>query len=72
MKIDLFQECAVIVYGNGCCIATRRMLRVRAVELAVIDGRAPQEVSKTDWEQAKRELSDGAERHPNGVIAATG
>lgn len=32
-------------------------MRERAVELAVISGHAAQDVSKTDWEQAKRELT---------------
>jgi hypothetical protein len=36
---------------------TRRNLRERAVELAVISGRAPQDATKDDWEQAKLELS---------------
>jgi hypothetical protein len=33
------------------------MVRERAVELAVINGRSTHEVSKSDWEQAKRELT---------------
>jgi hypothetical protein len=33
------------------------MVRQRAQELAVINGRTVQEISKTDWEQAKRELA---------------
>lgn len=37
--------------------ATRGMLRARAVELAVMNGRPPYEVLKSDWESAKRELS---------------
>lgn len=35
----------------------RAILRARAVELAIINGRPAQEVSKSDWEQAKRELT---------------
>jgi len=35
---------------------TRTMLRARAVELAAINGRSALEVSKSDWEQANREL----------------
>ena len=35
----------------------RAMVRARAVELALINGRTAQEVSKSDWEQAKRELT---------------
>jgi hypothetical protein len=33
------------------------MLRQRAVELAVINGRPAHEASKSDWESAKRELT---------------
>ena len=33
------------------------MVRERAVELAVINGRSAQEVSKSDWEQARCELT---------------
>jgi len=39
-------------------IVTRRMARNRAVALAVMNGRPPQEVSKADWEQAKLELTE--------------
>jgi len=37
-------------------LATRQEVRQRAVELALINGRTATEVSKADWEQAKREL----------------
>jgi len=43
-------------------IVTRGMVRNRAVELAVMNGRSPQEASKADWEDAKRELAGGPER----------
>jgi hypothetical protein len=35
---------------------TRGMVRQRAVELAVVEGRKPHEACKSDWENAKREL----------------
>ncbi len=37
-------------------IVTRGMVRERAVELAIINGRKPHEASKSDWENAKLEL----------------
>jgi len=37
-------------------IVTRGMMRNRAVELAVMNGRSPQDATKADWEDAKREL----------------
>lgn len=45
---------------------TRRHLRERAVNLAIISGRAPQEATKDDWEQAKLELNP---REHAGVYA---
>jgi len=48
-------------HGIGIGVVTKKMIRERAVELAVINGRSAHEVSKLDWEQAKRELSGGPE-----------
>ena len=39
-------------------IVTRGMARNRAVALAVMNGRPPHEVSKADWEEAKRGLTE--------------
>jgi len=35
---------------------TRGMMRKRAIELAMSDGRSALEASKSDWEQAKQEF----------------
>ena len=35
---------------------TRGMIRERAIELAMNDGRSALEASKSDWEQAKQEF----------------
>ena len=53
--------------ATGIGTVTRKMVHARAVELAAINGRPPQGVSKLDWEQAKLELTgnsatDGNER----------
>ena len=37
---------------------TRGMMRKRAIELAMNDGRSALETSKSDWEQAKQEFSE--------------
>lgn len=37
--------------------ATRKLVRERAVELAVINGRTALDVAQSDWDQAKRELA---------------
>jgi len=39
------------------CTATRKTIRERAVHLAHANGRAAVEVSKSDWEQARRDLA---------------
>jgi hypothetical protein len=52
----------------GVGTVTRKMVLTRAVELAVIDGRSPEEVSKSNWEQAKRELSSGPEIDPKEAL----
>lgn len=43
--------------SSGLGTVTRTMIRERAVELALINGRSAQEAAKSDWEQAKRELT---------------
>jgi hypothetical protein len=43
--------------SKGIGTVTRKMVRERALELAVINGRSPQQVSKSDWDQARQELT---------------
>jgi len=47
---------------------TRGMQRARAIELALSNGHAANEVSKSDWEQAKRELKGETEKDPTAAI----
>jgi hypothetical protein len=47
----------LIENSSGIGPVSRGMVRSRAVELAVINGRPAGDVSKADWEQAKRELA---------------
>jgi hypothetical protein len=44
------------------------MVRERAVELAVINGRAARDVSKSDWDQARRELTGEPDTDPKEAI----
>jgi hypothetical protein len=53
---------------TGIGPVTRAMVRERAVELAVINGRSAQEVSKADWEQAKRELTGEPDADPKEAL----
>lgn len=56
--------------GNSAGIGTvtRKMVREHAVELAVINGRTAHEASKSDWEQAKRELTGEPDTDPKEAI----
>lgn len=52
----------------GLGTVTRTMVRERAVELAVINGRSAQDVSKSDWEQAKQELTGEPDTDPQEAV----
>lgn len=52
----------------GIGTVTRKMVRERAAELAVINGRSAQEASRSDWDQAKRELTGEPEMDPKEII----
>ena len=53
---------------TGIGPVARGMVRERAVELAIINGRSASEVSKSDWEQAKRELAGEPDADPKEAI----
>ena len=57
MKTNLLKEGVMSADSIGLGTATRQMVRERAVELAIVNGRSAQEVSKSDWDQAKLELN---------------
>ena len=46
---------------TGIGTVTREMVLKRAQELAMINGHSPKHVSKSDFEQAKRELTGGSD-----------
>jgi hypothetical protein len=54
--------------ASGLGTVSRGMVRERAVELAVINGRVAGETSPADWEQAKRELTGGSELDPKQAL----
>jgi len=51
-------------HSTGIGTVTRNMVRERALELALINGRSAREASKSDWEQAKRELTGEPDTDP--------
>ncbi|MEY2427474.1 MAG: hypothetical protein QOJ40_359 [Verrucomicrobiota bacterium] len=52
----------------GLGSVSRKTVRERAIELAVINGRSAQDVSKSDWEQAKRELTGEPDLDPKEAV----
>jgi len=58
----------LIINSTGIGTVTRKMVQERAVELALINGRAPQDVSESDLEQAKRELTGQSDMDPKEVL----
>src|ERR1019366_5678414 len=56
MKTNPLKEGALTENSAGIGTVTPKMVRRRAVELAVIDGRPVQDVSKSECEEARREL----------------
>jgi hypothetical protein len=68
MKINPPEESALMINTTGIGTVTHKMVRARAVELATIDGRAGHEVTKSDWEQARRELTGQSDIDPNAAL----
>ncbi len=68
MKTNPEKDGALTENSAGIGTVTRKMVRERAVELAVIDGRSARDVSKSDWEQAKRELTGQPDADPKETL----
>ena len=68
MNINPLKQGVLTENSEGIGTVSRKMVRERAVELAVIDGRSAQEASKSDWEQAKRELTGEPDIDPNEAV----
>jgi len=57
MDPNPLKQGALTENSRGLGTVTRKMVRERAEELAVINGRSAQEVSKSDWDQARQDLT---------------
>jgi len=68
MKTEPLKEDVLMINATGIGTVTRKMVRERAAELAVINGHSAQEASKSDWEQAKRELTGEPDMDPKEAI----
>lgn len=65
MNTNPLKDGVLTDHSVGIGPVTRKMVRERAVELAVINGRSASETSKSDWEQAKLELTSDSNADPN-------
>jgi hypothetical protein len=68
MNTNPLKQGSLTENSAGLGTVTRKMVRERAIELAVINGRPFQEVSKSDWEQAKRELTGEPDIDPKEAV----
>ena len=57
MKRDQIEEGRIIDHSKGIGTVTQEMVRERAREIAMINGRSRDHVSPADFAQAKRELT---------------
>jgi hypothetical protein len=68
MKANPLKDGALTENSAGIGTVTPQMVRERAVELAVINGRLAKDVSKVDLEQARRELTGDSDSDPREAI----
>lgn len=68
MKTNPLKEGALTENATGLGTVTRRMMRERALELAVINGRAARDVLKSDRELARRELTGDSDPDANEAV----
>ena len=68
MKTNPLKDGVLTENSTGIGTVTRKMVHERAVELSVINGRSAQDVSKSDWEQAKRELTGEPDMDPKEAV----
>lgn len=68
MKTNPLKQGVLTENSAGIGTVTRKMVQERAVELAVINGRSARDVSKSDWDQAKRELTGEPDTDPKEAV----
>ena len=68
MNTNPLKQGALTENSAGLGTVTSKLVRERAVELAGMDGRSTSEVSKSDWEQAKRELTGEPDTDPKTAL----
>lgn len=68
MNSNPLHEAPIIIHGTGIGTVSHDMVQKRAEELAVINGREAHDASKSDWDEAMRELTCGDELDPRQTV----
>jgi hypothetical protein len=68
MKTNPLKQGSIVENSTGIGTVTSEMVRDRAAELALINGRSANEVSKSDLDQARRELTGDSDKDTNEEI----
>jgi hypothetical protein len=68
MKTNPLKQGGLTENSGGIGTVTDKTVKKRAIELAIINGRSAHEVSKSDWEQAKRELIGESDIDPKEAV----
>jgi hypothetical protein len=68
MNQDPLHEAPILIHGSGIGTVSSDMVRNRAEELAVINGREAYDASRSDWDEAMRELTGGDELDPRQTL----
>ena len=68
MKKNPLNKGVLTENGVGIGVVSRRMIRARAAEDALINGRHPQDATKADVDEARQELAGGPDLRPKDII----
>jgi hypothetical protein len=68
MNRNPLKQGAITENGAGIGVVTEEMVGKRAAELALINGRFPDAMSQSDWDQAKRELTGKPDTDPKDAL----
>jgi hypothetical protein len=68
MKTNPLNPGALAEGAVGSRAVSRKMIRERATEIGLTNGHPTIEITKTEWEQAKRELADESAARPRPAL----
>jgi hypothetical protein len=68
MKTNSLKDGVISEHSAGVGTVTRKMVRARAAELAIIDGHLSHDATESHFAQAKRELTGVPDMNPKDTI----